>query len=276
MHGSRRGWAATVSLATAYEMVLSDHYSVGVAERLERRIIFRCLADAMVWKATRFDRALFAVLGDGVRVGRFPDEKGASAERARAQEIWDQGALPFFNDLTNCLREGDLTILHSRWPDADVAIEEVKAAGRASPETRQARRLDRKLRLLETEWDPAGPDGKPLALWRLPVPYRHHLDVLAATLAAVRQAGFADAQPDPALVVSAVDLEWALEHQDQVGDWTSRAAEARGWSPRDADHFAASALATRLRERRHAGSAYLAPLAIFPLPAEDIADLLMG
>lgn len=75
--------------------------------------ISRCLADAMVWRATGYDRALFTVLGDGERVGRFPDEAGAKTERDRAQKIWNQRALPFFNDLPNCLRQGDLTVLHS-------------------------------------------------------------------------------------------------------------------------------------------------------------------
>ncbi len=37
-HASRSEWAAIVSLATAFEMLLTDHYSPGVTERLERRM----------------------------------------------------------------------------------------------------------------------------------------------------------------------------------------------------------------------------------------------
>ena len=96
----------------------------------------------MVWRATGYDRALFSILGDGQRVGRFPAEEGAIHERSRAQQLWDEGALPFFNDLTNCLREGGLTVLQGELPAVEIAVEEVKADGRRRPRSRQARRLD--------------------------------------------------------------------------------------------------------------------------------------
>lgn len=178
--------------------------------------------------------------------------------------------------MTNCLRQGDLTILHGQWPDADVAVDEVKRSGRPQTGTRQAERLDRKLKLLNEGRDPNSADGEELGLRRLPIAYRHDLDVLAGLLAEARRAGYAEAQPHGALVVSAVDLMWAVEHRDEAGDWMRRAAQARGWDPDDERHFADSALVRRFRERRHAGPAYHAPLGIFPLCAEDIGDLLMG
>ena len=54
-----------------------------------------------------------------------------------------------------------------------------------------------------------------------------------------------------------------------------RAAESIGWTPQDDRHFYNSALLTRLRDRQRSSS-YFAPLAIFPLCAEDIIALLMG
>jgi hypothetical protein len=238
--------------------------------------VLRCVADGMVWRATSYDRALFAVLGDGTRVGRLPAEEGAVAERERAQALWDQGVLPFFNDLTNCLREGDLTVLHSRWPDADVAVEEVKRDGRQRPNSPQAKRLDAKLALLAHSVSPLGDLDKISTLSRLTVRHQHYLDRLALLLAQARKDGYAYAQPHPALVVSAIDLRWAVEHQDLAGDWMVRAAESLGWTPHDERHFYNSALVTRMRERRRPSSGYHAPVAIFPLCAEDIIDLLMG
>jgi hypothetical protein len=254
---------------------------ITIRERLHRRDsvlqhISRCLADAMVWRATRWDRALFTVLGEGERVGRLPEEDGAKPERERAQALWDQGVLPFFNDLTNCLRQGDLTVLHGAWPDASVAVDEVKRSGRRPMDSRQAKRLDRKLELLSKEWDPTGAAGGPLSLWRLPVPYRHELAELAAVLAQARRDGYAEAQLHPSVVVSAVDLKWAFANRDQVDNWMARAADVRGWDPRDERHFWSSALVTRMSERRRAGSSYHAPIGIFPLCAEDIVDVLMG
>jgi len=105
--------------------------------------------------------------------------------------------------------------------------------------------------------------------------YQHHLQVLAQVLAEARKEGYAQSQLHPALVVSAVDLKWAFEHQGAIGDYAVRAAESIGWTPQDDRHFYNSALVTRIRDRRQSSS-YFAPLAIFPLCAEDIIDLLVG
>jgi hypothetical protein len=237
--------------------------------------VLRCLADALIWRATGYERAVFAVLGDGIRVGRLSNEEGFTAERARAQEWLDQGMLVFFNDLTNCMRTGDLTIMDRPGVGANITIEEVKRSGPAPSDSRQAKRYERKLKLLQTGFDPHAGENEPQALVRVPVHYRHHLDVLARLMAEARKDGYAQSQPQQALVVSAVDLKWAFEHKDAIGDYAVRAAESIGWTPRDARHFYNSALVTRIRDRRRSFS-YFAPLAIFPLCAEDIIALLMG
>ena len=238
--------------------------------------VLRCIADGMVWRATGYDRALFSILGDGQRVGRFPAEEGAIHERSRAQQLWDEGALPFFNDLTNCLREGDLTVLQGELPAVEIAVEEVKADGRPRPRSRQARRLDEKLAALKGAPNCASEKGRQPSISRLDLPLKHHLATAAVVLAAARRDGYAQAQPHPALTVSATDLRWAQENEEVGGDWMLRAARGLGWSACDGRHFWASALATRLRERRHPSSGYHAPLAMFPFCAEDVIDLLMG
>jgi hypothetical protein len=237
--------------------------------------VLRCLADALIWRATGYERAVFAVFGDGTRVGRLSNDEGFAAERANAQKWLDQGMLVFFNDLTNCMRTGDLTIMDRPGVGANITVEEVKRHGRTRSDSRQARRYERKLKLLQTGLDPDAAENEPQALVRVPVPYRHHLDVLARLMAEARRDGYAQSQPHQALVVSAVDLEWASEHQDAVGDYALRAAESIGWTVRDDGHFYNSALLTRIRDRRRSFS-YFAPLAIFPLCAEDIIALLTG
>jgi hypothetical protein len=93
------------------------------------------------------------------------DEAGAAPERQRAQEFWDRGVLPIFNDLTTVLNEGDLTVLHGNWPAPNVGVEEVKASGRIKPGSRQAQRLDSKLSFLNTGRQRADSGGE-LGLWR--------------------------------------------------------------------------------------------------------------
>ncbi len=237
--------------------------------------ILRSLADALIWRATGNERAVFAVLGDGVRVGRLSNDEGFAAERASAQDWLDQGMLVFFNDLTNCMRTGDLTIMDRPGVGANLTVEEVKRSGRTRSDSRQAKRQKRKLKLLQTGLDPNARENEPQALVRVPAPYRHHLDVLARLMAKARRDGYAQHQPHRALVVSAVDLKWAFEHRNAVGDYAVRAAESIGWTPWDDRHFYNSALVTRIRDRRRCSS-YFAPLAIFPLCAEDIFALLTG
>ena len=55
MHASRGEWQTIVSLATAYEMLLTDHYGGGVSERLKRRVarVLRGVAGT-----TRYQQAL--------------------------------------------------------------------------------------------------------------------------------------------------------------------------------------------------------------------------
>ncbi len=253
---------------------------IGVRERKKIRNdvishVLRCLADALIWRATGYERATFAVFGDGVRVGRLSNADGFTEERARAQEWLDKGILVFFNDLTNCMRTGDLTIMDRPGVGANLAVEEVKRSGPAPSDSRQAKRYDRKLKLLQTGLDPDAGKNEPQALVRVPVPYQHHLDVLARLMAEARKDGYAQSQPHPALIVSAVDLKWAIEHENSIGDYAVRAAESIGWTLRDDRHFYSSALLTRLRDRQRSSS-YFAPLAIFPLCAEDIIALLMG
>jgi hypothetical protein len=250
---------------------LSERMAIYERLHLRDRVIvhiLRCIADALVWRATGYDRALFTILGDAERVAHFADEAGAAHERRRAQELWDRGVLPIFNDLTTVLNEGDLTVLHSNWPAPHVGVEEVKASGRIKPGSRQAQRLDSKLSFLNTgrrQADNGGEHG----LWRTLIPYRHRLDELAILMARARAEGIAYAFVHPALLVTAVDMAWSAEHRV---DGMTYAASQVGW--RADDTIAGSSVGTRLREFSSSIPG-MAPWGIFPLAAEDIADLLM-
>lgn len=237
------------------------------------RHVHRQVADALAWRATGHDRAVFAILGQGNRVGRFAEGAGFAAEQARTQELWDGGTLPLINDMTNSLRTGDLTVLHTRWPRPKVGVEEVKASG-APRRNRQSRLRERRLRLLATEWAPADDLGPATALWRLPLSYRHHLDLLAGMLAEARARGLAQRRPHPAMVITAVSIRATFKLDDP--EWTSAGARGLGWAPDSDDCWVGSALATRISERRWAGPASLAPVPAFPICAEDVVDLLLG
>jgi hypothetical protein len=71
-HNEGRSWAAAVSLATAFEMILTDQYSGGATRRLERRLglVLRGIAGRLAYE-TAFAE-LYAARGDLVHAGTEP------------------------------------------------------------------------------------------------------------------------------------------------------------------------------------------------------------
>jgi hypothetical protein len=236
----------------------------------------RELADGIAWRLLRFERRAFAVLGDGPRVDRLALGVGFDTELKRIAEHWEQhGRLALHNDLTTCLRYGDLTVLLGADDEATVGVEEVKAAGQRGMRRRQTKQLDERLDFLDSNFQASGADG-PVSLQQLPIPYQTHLQALAAVLAGARARGYADAQPEPALIIAAVDYRQPpLIDGNELGEWPWRLASQHGWTPHDEFHHSRMALQTRMEER-HGNLSYFAPLTIFPFPAEDVTDLLLG
>jgi hypothetical protein len=73
-HGGGRSWAATLSLATAFEMLLTDSYSGGVRERLVRRLrlVLRGTRGTLAYQAAF--RALYSARGDLIHAGTEPTD----------------------------------------------------------------------------------------------------------------------------------------------------------------------------------------------------------
>jgi hypothetical protein len=70
--GGGRGWSGTVSLATAFEMLLTDSYSSGVSRRLERRLklVLRGTRGTVLYQEAF--RAMYKARGDLVHAGTEP------------------------------------------------------------------------------------------------------------------------------------------------------------------------------------------------------------
>jgi hypothetical protein len=105
------------------------------------------------------------------------------------------------------------------------------------------------------------------------VPLATHLPALRAALSKARLDGYASIQPAPSVLVVAVDPRISRgEPGIDVVEQTARAAA--GWEHEP--HLVRTvSMVRRMRERLH-HYPYLAPLTIFPLSAQDIAELLLG
>ncbi len=84
------------------------------------------IGDGLAWRALNYDRAGMGVLGQGERVARFADKAGFDAEANQIGALWDEGVFAIHNDLTTCLRHGDVTAIpapsarHEEPPDRDL------------------------------------------------------------------------------------------------------------------------------------------------------------
>jgi hypothetical protein len=229
----------------------------------------RCVGDGIAWKALRYDRAAISVLGSGKRVGRLADRKGLDAElEAIAEHWWKDGSFAIHNDLTNCLRTGDLTLPFE--PGGRVAIREVKAG--SAHRSAQTKAAEERIGFLRRgRGSVMGADSARLA--RFAVRYRTDLPVLRRLLADARRDGYAQAQPSSSIVVVAVDPRRS-RGEPGIDVVTDQARAAAGWHD-DPRIVMTLTMVRRARERLH-HYPYLAPLTVFPLPAEDIAELLLG
>ena len=237
----------------------------------------RTIADGIAWKALRYDRLGVAVLGRGRRVGHLASGVGFTTEMNWIEAYWKEGILALHNDLTNVLRHGDLTLV--RWPAAgelEADVVEIKT-GRVDLTSRQFRRIADAIGFLRDGRHPSLAEGSALVAHRLAAPYLTHQEDLAQVLASARQEGFAWRSLSPSVAIMATWIPGIAERGMSVAQERMVMEEALGWwsGPPDSHPFVWSATHRRLRDRDETVAA-IAPSTIFRLPAEDIADLLLG
>jgi len=237
--------------------------------------IVRVIADGMAWRLMRCDRYTITIFGSERRVGRLAPPDGFAAERSEARRLWaEEGLLAIHNDLTNCLRSGDLTVLFD-WPPRAVDFREVKAHGRAASGSAQARRLAQKRHLSFSGVGTMNPEEPRVQARRLEVQYRTHLDHLPDLMRRAKRDGYADEHVSDSLSVAAIDYRVSEDERREPDEVAKRVARSRGWDPESENCFGTAATVTRLLERHHA-EAYFAPVSIFPLDAAALVDLLFA
>jgi hypothetical protein len=262
------------------EVLVEQQRTIGVLEHQDRRDqllqhVVRVLADGMAWRLLNCDRRTITIYGNERRVGRLAPETGFRAERAEARRLWEgAGLLALHNDLTNCLRSGDLTVLFG-WPPRSVIFREVKADRRGRRGSAQAERLEQKHQLSASGLGKFDPGGPRVQVRRPKCAYRTYLDQLPRLLETANRVGYAQVFPSDYVGVATVDYRRINERGADPDDIAKRVARTRGWIPESDRCFGTSANVTRLSERRHA-IAYFAPITIFPLGAEALIDLLLG
>jgi len=138
----------------------------------------RQVGDAIAWRALNYDRRAITILGEGERVGRLARGVGRDAELLELGRLWEEEQVfAIHNDLTNCLRHGDLTAIRESDTGVDVTLIEVKA-GQRPDDTPQMQRLARATELLHEGRELS--DGDALHLTVVPADYETYLHAPAA------------------------------------------------------------------------------------------------
>jgi hypothetical protein len=237
--------------------------------------LYRSVADALAWRALRFDRSAIAALGNGQRVGRLASGAGLDAELRELALRWDEDHIfAIHNDITNCLRHGDVTAIRRTGSHVEVGLIEIKAGRQPPASSPQMRRLEMVVALLQRGSHPLAAEGRPLRVDRVPGPYRTYLDTLRALMPKARRDGYAAARPTPSLVIEVMDEQVVLAGDKPASAYGEEMRATLAWNDRS-ELLRFSSGARILRDRRHAFS-QLAPLALLPLDAGDLADLLLG
>jgi hypothetical protein len=234
-------------------------HAEAVADALQHAT--RVLADGMVWRALDYDRPTISVLGKEQPVARHADDAGFLAELAAIDLVEaEHGLLTFHNDTTNILRRGDITSIlvedgrRFPWP------REVKAG--SADGAKQVARIEQALEMIRSK------------LFLVPVPFETHLAVLAELIAEAKRTGYAKAKLD-CQFIQVVDYRHWGGREQQVEERTQQSLRELGWSTGGRLILVGMSSVSRIRDRGNP-VVELAPTSIFPLPPEDVADLLLG
>ena len=242
------------------------HGSRTVHERLHELLL--SVGDVMLWRALGANRAAIAALGQGTPVGWLSSGSGWEAELRAVDQLWrDEGVAALINDVTTCVRLGDLTCL---FPDR-IDIREVKASATPSPESAQMKRLTSAVDLIN---DGTGEfDGHHRAIVRSEEPYKTHIEALPDVLDGARRHGRHLVVVSDHHVVVGHDLTHASARSFPPPDGAEAKAAAR-W--RDDDLVLTFGTSLRRMRDRKGSHPFLAPVGLLPLRLDDVTDLLIG
>lgn len=232
------------------------HFVVGAV-----RHATRVLADGMAWRLLDCDRTALALLADRQVVAKHAPPVGFKAEMNEMDRLERTlGTVVIHNDTTYCLRHGDVTAVVDVGGRRLPLPHEVKA-GRSSA-ARQQQEINATLRQIEED------------RLLVPVLLSTHVPMLESMIAQAKASGYAEQRID-CRFVQVIDYRHFGGREQEVGALIAAADRKLGRFGDGRLILAGIAGAARIRDRGDP-IAELAPMSIFPLPAKDVIDLLMG
>jgi hypothetical protein len=224
--------------------------------------IVRQIADGIAWRVLQYDRGLIHELAFRQSSGHV-ELSSVLSELSQAEDhVATYGSPVILNDVTNCMRYGDLTVVTKD----KVIISEVKA-GKASAKDRRARRQRANLETV-VEFINSGErvnEGRVEKLIRVDSSPVSHVPALSDLIKSATTSGRAHARLSDAIAVDVFDTDIAC---------TQGALKPQGFH----NPFAQNKWAQTHSNYDTFGifSPNVAPYSIFPLPDEQRIDLMYG
>jgi len=174
------------------------------------------------------------------------------------------GVLAVHNDMTNCLRVGDITGIFTTDEGQRLAVPvEVKKSEILTINSPQVQRILKAMHRIET--------GR----LHLPLAYRTYMNDLPELIRRAKATGHTTMRPAPCVFVEVCDFRHFGGRPAELGEKSRKVHKKLGWLDSTDLIYTGQTAVSRARDRRGTVSE-LAPISIFPLPAEDVADILFG
>ena len=201
MRAQKQPQAGTPEPQSGFDVSLPEtwEFERDVCARVARQ--FRCVGDALAWRVFGFQRQHIIALSQSAPPGVMAGKKGLQAELDEVEKAHTAGQFALLNDLTNCLRIGDVTVFGD---DGTATVIEVKSnPQRRSPV--QRRRIAAATAAVHSGGPLPGQDCR-TRLYDLDLPFRTHMNTLRdGTERAAKDGLFAAKIPgDRALVIADV------------------------------------------------------------------------
>ena len=228
----------------------------------------KTIIDGMAWRYLNYNRAILSVLSNKEDSGPVRLDEGLITELlAFSKEILHEKKRAIINDISNFLRNGDITTIDD---NGDIELIEVKSSKRRGRRiTRQKEKLQEVVEFFNTgitEYE-----GSKLTILPCDVPLKNYLAILRKTIAKARQTCCSSELFGNYMILECVDAE-KLDDVDKVIEYfDSRHKSVKNhWEQNNDVVFSFNSLDRRVF------SANLAPFSVFPLSIEDITALMIG
>lgn len=237
------------------------------------------IADGVAWRTLGYSRFKMRILSQGRYSGHTWGKDGQTAELERAIHIVSKGGYVLINDVTNCLRIGDLTLIQPDKRDrcylVEIKSKEIVTPGSILKKFDNGKALDKQEKRLIQAQIAIEENKFPASFGKIPVetvdvPLHDVISSVGAVAKKALKKGAAWRMVTPYMRIEAIDLPSLSQRKDfrDVIDGLGHPDATPLFGHSNYDHLMVGSTGEVERSSP--------PYTIFPLPVEVIAKMITG